>query len=68
MRQNAAFCGNGLNLSQTTILDPSKLKEFADDNLKLYKNDGKFSNRQKIVTSYFSFSHRVFEKLAMHRM
>ena len=29
------------------ILDSSKLKEFADDNLKFDENGGKFSNREE---------------------
>ena len=33
-----------LTLSQTTILDSSKLKEFADHNFKLGENDRKLSN------------------------
>ena len=32
-----------LNLSQTIVLDSSKLKEFADDNFKFYENGGKLS-------------------------
>ena len=37
---------SSLTLSQMTnlILDPSKLKEFAEDNLKFDENDRKFSN------------------------
>ena len=34
-----------LTLSQTTNLDSVKLKEFADDNLKVHKNVRKFSKR-----------------------
>ena len=34
-----------LTLSQTTILDSSKLKEVADDNLKFDENGRKFSKR-----------------------
>ena len=32
-----------LLFSKQQILDPSKLKDFADDNFELYENDGKFS-------------------------
>ena len=59
VRQNAALCGNVLNLyhtistfnsydltlSQTTIPDCSKLKEVADDNFKFDENGSKFSKR-----------------------
>ena len=34
-----------LTLSQTTDVDPSKLKEFADDNFKFDENGRKFSKR-----------------------
>ena len=34
-----------LTLSQTQILDPSKLKQFADDNFKFDENGRKFSER-----------------------
>ena len=37
--------GQGLTLSQTTNLDPSKLKEFADDNFKFDENGRKCSER-----------------------
>ena len=36
--QKRSLRGNGLTHYQTTILDSSKLKEFADDNFKLYEN------------------------------
>ena len=39
------FSGKCLTLSQMTNLDSSKLKEFADDNLKCDENCGKFSKR-----------------------
>ena len=55
------------------ILDPSKLKEFADDNFKFVENDRKYSKRventvgkgELLVTSNFSFSHRVFKRLVL---
>ena len=34
-----------LTLSQATNINPSKLKEFADDNFKFDENRGKFSKR-----------------------
>ena len=34
-----------LSLSQTTNFDPSKLKEFADDNFKMDENGRKFSKQ-----------------------
>ena len=54
------------------ILDPSKLKEFADNNFKFDETDRKFSkwleNWEKeklLVTSNFSFSHCVFKRLVL---
>ena len=38
-----ALCGNGLTISQTIILDSSKLEEFVDNNFQFYENGGKFS-------------------------
>ena len=35
----------GVNLSQMTVLDSSKLKEFADDNFKFDENGSKFSKK-----------------------
>ena len=55
------------------ILDSSKLKEFADNNLKLDENGSKFSKwvetlweeEKLLITSNFSFSHSVFESLLL---
>ena len=55
------------------ILDSSKPKKFADDNLKFDENSRKFSKRVKtlwekgklLVTSNFCFSHSVFKRLEM---
>ena len=54
------------------ILDPLKLKEFANDNFKVAEN-GSFLNGQKtlwekeklLVTSNFSISHVVFKRLVL---
>ena len=40
---NRGLFGTGLTLSQTTNFRSSKLKEFADDNLKVEENTRKFS-------------------------
>ena len=40
-----AWLLSDLTLSQTTILDPSNLKEFADDNSKFDENGSKFSKQ-----------------------
>ena len=42
MRQNEYLWSKGLTLSQTRILNTSKLKEFGD-NFKFYENGRKFS-------------------------
>ena len=56
------------------ILDSSKLKKFADENLNLYENNRKFLERVEktmwekgklLVTSNFSFSHSVFKRLVL---
>ena len=39
--------GKGSTLSQTTSLDSSKLKEFADNNFKFDENDRKLSEQVK---------------------
>ena len=60
-----------LTLSQTTNLDSSKLKEYADDNFKFDENGRKLSKRventvakgEMLVTSNFSFFHSVFKRL-----
>ena len=60
----------GLTLSQTTYLDSSKLKEFADDIFKFDEKGIKFSTGYKtlwekkklLIVSNFSFSHSVFER------
>ena len=52
-----------LTPSQMTILDSSKLKEFADDNFKFYENGRKFS--KWLVTSNFSFSQSIFRRLVL---
>ena len=59
-----------LTLSQTTHLNSSKLKEFADDNFKFDENGRKLSKQVEnseekeklLVTSNFSFSHSVYRK------
>ena len=43
--RNENVCKCILTLSQMTILDASKLKEFADDNFKFDENGRKFSKR-----------------------
>ena len=63
-----------LTLSSTTnFIDSSKLKEFADDNLRIDKNGRKFFKRventmgkgEMLVASNFSFSHSVFKTLVL---
>ena len=64
------LCSLILTLPERQILDSSKLKEFADDNLSLmrmaescpkgYKTLGE--KEKLLVTSNFSFSHSVFRK------
>ena len=62
-----------LTLSQTKILDSSKLKEFADNNYKFDENGRKFikhventvGKRENALTSNFSFSHIVFKRLEL---
>ena len=44
-RQKSGLCGNGLTLSQRQILDSSKLKVFAYNNVKLDENDIEVSKR-----------------------
>ena len=51
---NFSFSHNVLTLSQTTILDSSKLKEFADDNFK-------FDEMAEISP----FAHSVFKRLVL---
>ena len=59
-----------LTLSQTTDLDFSKLKEFANNNFRFDENSGKLSKTVEnavgkgklLVTSNFSFSHGVFKR------
>ena len=59
-----------LTFPKRQILDSSKLKEFADDNIKFYENGRKFSKmvengvcekEKLLVTSNCSFSHSVFK-------
>ena len=45
MCQNVALCGNGLTPLPDDIFQTSKLKEFADNNLKFDKNGRKLSKR-----------------------
>ena len=55
------------------ILDSSKLKEFADDNLKFDENEGKFSKRVENTVAkgeiahyeQFLFFHSVFKRLVL---
>ena len=57
------------------ILSPNKLKGFADDNFEFNEDGKKFSKKGKkktlwekeklLVTSNFSFSHSVFERLVL---
>ena len=65
-----------LTLSQKTILDSSKLKEFAYDNSKIHESgrnvskwvDNTVGEREiarLLVTSNFSFSHSVFKRLVL---
>ena len=62
-------------LPDDKILDPSKLKEFADDNLKFDENGRKLSKQVEntgekeklIITSNFSFSDSVFKRLVSRR-
>ena len=62
-----------ITLSQTTSFRLSKLREFADDNLKFDKNGKKFSKRVEntkekeklLVTNNFSFSHSVFKRVIL---
>ena len=58
--------GNGLTLYQTkqalnpfqmTILDSSKVKEFADDNFEFYENGRKFSKRVEITARKGEIAH-----------
>ena len=46
-----------LPLSQTKILDFSKLKEFADDNVKFDKNGIKFSKRIENIVDKEEIAH-----------
>ena len=57
-----------------TILDSSKLKDYADGNFEFDENGRKFSKRKKktqwekeklLVTSNFFFSYSVFKKLSL---
>ena len=65
---------SSLTLSQTTILDPSNLKEFVDDNFKSDENGRTFSKkvekhygkgRNCSLRANFSFSYIVFKRLAL---
>ena len=65
---------NRLTFPIRQILGSSKLKEFADDNFKFYKNGRKFSKwvektrgkKEKVlITSDFSFSLCVFQSLVL---
>ena len=51
------------------ILDSSKLKEFAENNFKFEEHGRNFSRRLEkeklLVSSIFSFSHSVFERLVL---
>ena len=66
---------DNLTLSQTTHLDSSKLKEFADDNFKFDENGRKFSKWEKtmwemeklLVTRNLSFCHSVFKSFLIQR-
>ena len=59
--------------SSRQILDYSKLKDFADDNLEFDENGRKFSKwventvekEKLLVTSNFFFSHTVFKRHAL---
>ena len=73
-RQKVSLCGNELAFPKQQILDPSKLKEFADNNFKFDENGRKLSKwlentvgKGEIVhaTSNFSFPHCVFERLVL---
>ena len=70
------FClEKGSPFPKQKILDSSKLKEFADDNLKFDKHGYKLSKPLEnsvgkgklLVTSNFSFSHSVFKRLVCTR-
>ena len=60
-------------LSKQQILDSSKLKEIANDNLNLMKMTEstpkgyktQWEKEKLLVTSNFSFSHSVFKRLAL---
>ena len=59
---------NGLKIKKRQILDLSKLKEFADDNLEFDENGTKFSitlleKENLLVMSNLSFFHIVFKTL-----
>ena len=60
-----------LTLSQMKNLDSSKLKEFADDNVKFNEIGRKFSKRientvgKGEIVSNFSFSNSVFKRLVL---
>ena len=59
------------------ILDFSKLKEIADDNVKLHENGQKISKRGRkycgekeklLIMGNFSFSHCVFKRLVLQKL
>ena len=53
----AKINGISLTLSQTTILDPSKLKEFAADNFKFDENGRKFCKRVENIVGKGEIAH-----------
>ena len=49
MRQNAALCGNGLNIARRQIVDCLKLKDFADNNFMRGNNGRKNMDTKKNI-------------------
>ena len=70
---SVTFIMSSLTLSKTTILDSSKLKEFAEDNFKFDENGRNFSKRVDNIVGkgeiaryeQFLFSHSVFKSLVL---
>ena len=67
-------CSLSVPFPKRQTIDPSKLKEFADDNFKFDENGRKLSKQVEntvgkkeklLITSNFSFSHSIFKRLVV---
>ena len=63
------FLAANLTFPKQQILDPSKVKDFTDDNFKFHKNGRKFFRWVENTVEkeqFLLFFHSVFKRLALH--